>query len=88
MRGDFSEMQAQMHDCIDCLKTFLVKAVDKQPELIQHAEIIHEHLETLLRELDVWRKENVIADAAAQRRPEFIDRWRVVKEATARQCAD
>jgi hypothetical protein len=53
MGSDYEMMQTQMHECTECLKAFLVKAIDKQPALTEHAEIIREHLETLRRELDV-----------------------------------
>ena len=51
--SEYQQLQAQMHDCTECLKAFLVRTVDKQPELTEHAGIIREHLETLQRELDV-----------------------------------
>ena len=51
--SDYERLRAQMHDCGECLKAFLVTAVEKQPDLTEHAGIVREHLETLRRELDV-----------------------------------
>ena len=51
--NEYEKLRAQMHDCTECLKAFLVKTADRQPELTEHAGIIREHLETLHRELDM-----------------------------------
>ena len=51
--SEYERLRAQMHDCSECLKAFLVSAAERQPELTEHAGIVREHLESLRRELDV-----------------------------------
>ena len=51
MRNEYDKMQAQMQSALS--EAFLVKALNKQPALTEHAEIIRDHLETLRRKLDV-----------------------------------
>jgi hypothetical protein len=50
---DYQKLRAQVHDCSECLKSFLVEVVEKQPELEEHAGIIRNHLETVQRELEM-----------------------------------
>jgi hypothetical protein len=50
---EFDHLRQQMRECGDCLKAFLVKTVERQPELTEHAGIVREHLEALRRELEV-----------------------------------
>ena len=41
---DYQQLKEQMHDCTECLKAFLVRTVDRHPELTEHAGIIREPL--------------------------------------------
>ena len=51
--GEYEKLQTQVHDCGECLKAFLLRAVEAQPHLEDHAGVIREHLQSLLRELDL-----------------------------------
>jgi hypothetical protein len=51
--NEYRKLHAQLLDCGECLKSFLVKVVDKQPELEEHAAIVRNHLEVVQRELNI-----------------------------------
>ena len=61
--SDHERLRAQVHECTECMKAFLQEAVDRKPELEDHAGIIREHLEALRRELDV------LVERLAEKRP-------------------
>jgi len=42
--SDYEKLKTQVADCGECLKSFLVEVVIKQPELEDHAGIIRDHM--------------------------------------------
>ena len=61
--GDYERLHSQVHDCGECLKTFLQTAVEAQPELEDHADVIRDHLEALRHELGLLAKRIVTSNS-------------------------